>query len=209
MPDQSKQILANTLSGVFHPLLLPIYLALGLLFLPQFAPAIPPRLKWQAISIVAYTFVIMPVSILYFLAKWKKIQSIQLNEQKERFFPMLLIAISYVIGLRLLHVFDAPAALILLMRGVCLAIMIVALISIIWKISAHTTAIGGALGIILLLSIIYKIDLSGLAIFITLFSGAIGWARLYLKRHTIKQVNYGFLAGFSTMILSFLLHTIL
>ena len=209
MPEQSKYILAKTLSGLFHPLLLPVYLALGLLFLPQFAPATPVHLKWQAISIVSYTFVILPVSILYILAKWGKIESMHLKLQKERFLPLFLVAISYILGLRLLHVFDAPATLVLLMRGVCLAIIIVALISIVWKISAHTTAIGGALGIILLLSIIHKVDLSGLAAFMTLFAGAIGWARLYLECHTIKQVNYGFLTGFSSMIISFILHAII
>lgn len=209
MNEQSKHIIAKALSAIFHPLMLPVYLALGLLFLPQFAPPIATASKWQAISIVAYTFVILPVSILYILARIGKITSIQLNEQRERFLPMLLIAISYIIGLRVLHVFDAPATLILLMRGVCLAIILVALISIIWKISAHTTAIGGALGIIILLSVIYKTNLSSLAAFITIFAGAIGWARLYLERHTVKQVNYGFLAGFSTMIISFMLHAIL
>lgn len=209
MNEQRKHILAKSLSAIFHPLMLPVYLALGLLFLPQFAPPIANSIKWKAMSIVSYTFVILPVSILFLLARLGKISSIQLNEQKERFLPMLLIAISYIIGLRVLHVFEAPATLILLMRGVCLAIILVALISTVWKISAHTTAIGGALGIIILLSIIYKSNLSNLAAFITLFAGAIGWSRLYLKRHTIKQVNYGFIAGFSTMIFSFLLHAVL
>lgn len=209
MPEQSKQILAHTLSGLFHPLLMPIYLGLALLFIPQFSPTIPTPLKWQAISIIAYTFVILPVSILFLLAKWGKISSVQLTVQRERFLPMLLVSISYIIGLRLLHVFDAPSTLILLMRGVCLAIIVVALISIVWKISAHTTAIGGALGIIVLLSMMYNTNLASLAAFITLFAGAIGWARLYLKRHTVKQVNYGFMAGFSTIVVSFLLHAIL
>lgn len=209
MPDQSKHILAQTLSGLFHPLLLPIYLGLGLLFISPFAPTIPTQLKWQAMSIIAYTFVILPVSILYLLTKWGKISSIYLNEQRERFLPMLLIAISYILGLRLLHVFEAPATLILLMQGVCLAIIIVTFISTVWKISAHTTAIGGVLGIIVLLAIIYRINLSSLAAFITLFAGAIGWSRLYLNHHSIKQVNYGFIAGFSIMIVSFLIHAIL
>ena len=209
MPEQSKYILAQSLSGLFHPLLLPLYLGMGLLFIPQFAPNIPVQLKWQAISIVAYTFVILPVSILYLLAKWGKIKSIHLNEQRERFLPMILVALSYILGLRLLHVFEAPTTLIILMRGVCLAILLVAFISIIWKISAHTTAAGGALGIIVLLCIIYKTNLSSLAAFITLISGATGWARLYLNRHTVKQVNYGFMAGFSTMIISFLLQAML
>lgn len=206
MPEQSKHILAQTLSGLFHPLLLPLYLGLILLFIPQFAPPMPMQLKWQAMGIIAYSFVILPVGILYLLLKWGKTTSLHLYEQKERFLPMLLIAISYIIGLRLLHAFDAPTTLILLMQGVCLTIMVVAFISTMWKISAHTTAIGGALGIIVLLSLLYRINLSGFATFIVLFAGGIGWARLYLKRHTIKQISYGFMTGFSMMIISFLLH---
>ena len=209
MQEQSKQILAQTLSGIFHPLLLPVYLGIGLLFIPQFAPPLATSSKWQAMSIISYTFVILPVSILFVLAKWGKITSMQLNIGRERFLPMIMVALSYILGLRLLHAFHAPDTLILMMRGVCLAIILVAFISIVWKISAHTTAVGGALGITVLLSITYKIDLSGLAAFITLFAGVIGWSRLYLNRHTIKQINYGFMAGFSTMIVSFLLHAIL
>jgi len=209
MPEQSKYILAKTLSGIFHPLLLPAYLSFGLLFLPRFAFGVASAMRWQVMTIVILTFVILPVSILYFLEKYGKISSIQLTERRERFFPMFLVAISYIIGLRLLHIIHAPGTLIMLMQGVCLSIIFVALVSIVWKISAHTTASGGALGIVILLSIIYRTDFSSLAAFITLFAGAVGWSRLYLNHHTRKQVNYGFMAGFSTMIISFLLHAIL
>ena len=205
MPEQSKHILAKLLSALFHPLMMPVYLSLVLLF-SKFAPSINPRLKWQILGIVAYSFVLLPVGILFFLKKFGKISSLHLEKQKERFLPMLLIAISYIVGIFLLHIHGAPNTLILLMRGVLLAILMVALISMVWKISAHTTALGGALGVILLLSVIYRTDLSAWAACISLLAGSIAWSRLYLKHHTIKQVNYGFMIGFSAMIISFLLH---
>lgn len=206
MTERSKYILAKILSGVFHPLLMPVYLSIAMVTLLSSTPEMYPRAQWQIIYVCTYSFVLLPVGILYILKKLGKLNSIHLNEQKERFFPMVLIAISYIVGIRLLHRIDAPATLIMLMRGVCLAIMLVAMISILWKISAHMTGMGGALGITLVLSIIYRVDLSSIACLISLIAGLVGWARLYLNHHTIKQVNYGFLLGFNTMIVSFFLH---
>lgn len=209
MTKQTKKTAAKIISGVFHPLMMPIYLSVAMLFIPIFASFIPLRYKWYYLIIVVYSFALFPIGILFILHKLKKISSINLKEQKERFLPFLLITICYILGMRILHLFHAPSTLTILMKGVCLAIIIIALISTFWKISAHMTAIGGALGILVLLAIMYKIDLSLTAIIISLISGGVGWARLYLKCHNFKQISYGFMTGFCAVILSFYMHVLI
>ncbi len=212
MSEKTKHILAQTFSGIFHPLIMPLYLAIVLLFMhPLAIPVTNIRYKWYALLVVSYAFILLPVGILFILKKIKKISSINLNNQKERFLPLLLIAVCYVIGLRLLRIHQVPATitLILLLKGVCLAIIIVTIISTFWKISAHTTSIGGALGIIMLLAVMYKIDLTYVAITVCLIAGGIGWSRLYLKRHTLQQIIYGFLTGFCAITTSFYLHLLI
>jgi len=206
MTKQHQALLAQSLSGLLHPLLMPVYLAAVMLFMPAFAPMLPVKFRWLILGIVAYCFMLVPVLILFILTRMGKIKSIHLEERADRFLPLFLITISYIVGLRLMAAFHAPGTLVLLMRGVTMAILLVAIISVFWKISAHTTAIGGAFGITLLLSMMFNIDLTVEAIIMVLLGGILAWSRLYLNRHSISQVNYGFMLGFSAITISFLLH---
>ncbi len=209
MNQNTQHILAKSISGLFHPLLMPIYLSAVMLFFPVFAPLIPLRLKWIILGVVSYCFMLLPVTILLILHRYGKIESIHLEKRSDRFLPMFLITICYVIGLRVMAVFDAPGTLLLIMRGVTLAILMVAIVSVFWKISAHMTGIGGAFGISVLLSMMYFQNLSHLAISIVLLAGLLAWSRLYLKHHNYRQVYYGFFLGFIAMMISFLLHAIM
>jgi len=77
-------------------------------------------------------------------------------------------------------------------------VLIMALINLKWKISAHMAGIGGVV------ALIYQIHAMGLSAFdllwllclAVLVAGALGSARLALKRHNTWQVLAGAVVGF-------------
>ncbi len=203
MNNKTKQIIAQLFSALMHPLLMPIYLTLVLMFAPEIAPSYPIKVKIVYIGIVTFCCSLLPLSALLLLEHIGTITSFDLHQRNERFLPMSIIMLCYFICIWLLQHYRAPGLLIMMIQGIALAIMLIAIISLIWKISAHTTSAGGALGICILIAIIYHIDLATWTILITLLGGTLGWARLHLNRHTVKQVNYGYLTGFSVVILTY------
>ena len=203
--DRPQKKLAQILSGALHPLLLPIYLTIIALYSPV-APTIDPRIKLVYLLIVSFCSSILPLCALLLLKRSGKISSVNLNQRQERFFPMLIIMLCFFLCIMLLQRLRAPSLLIISMQGVGIAIILIASISLVWKISAHLTGLGGALAISIIFSLVYRIDLSFIAVIIVLLSGLLAWARLILHKHTLKQVSYGFLVGFTTVIITYTWH---
>jgi membrane-associated phospholipid phosphatase len=205
MPEQSQHYLAKAFSAILHPLMMPFYLSYVCLFVEPMSPFISIKLKLVYLGIATIAFVTIPALILTLLKSLGFISSIQLKDRKERTFPMLLVAISYYIGIYLLNKTSAPWFLVLTINGVLLSIIAVSIVSRFWKISAHATGIGGALATIVLMSIAFHTNLTDYACSIALLAGGLGWARLHLKQHTITQVLVGFITGLCFVPIPFLI----
>jgi hypothetical protein len=84
------------------------------------------------------------------------------------------------------------------MVGAAITILVMALINLKWKISAHMAGIGG------IIALIYQIHVQGLSAFELLWmlcfaiivAGFLGSARLALRRHDTWQVLAGAVVGF-------------
>ena len=84
------------------------------------------------------------------------------------------------------------------MVGSAITVLVMALISLKWKISAHMAGMGG------IIALVYQIHVQGLSAFYLLWllcilivvAGLLGSARLTLKRHNLWQVLAGVIVGF-------------
>jgi len=84
------------------------------------------------------------------------------------------------------------------MVGSAITVVMMAMINLKWKISAHMAGIGG------IVALVYQLHVQGLSAFDLLWllcltvmvAGALGSARLALKRHDLWQVLAGFSVGF-------------
>lgn len=189
---------------IVHPLLIVTYL-FGLFFwsIPEVIGAstlTPSTVRSIGLLLFVSTF-IAPSVCIFLLYKMGHVGSVQLNERRERTLPYLLTALIYgstalLFGI-LLQIFT-PLNILLatLLASTSIAILLVAFINQTWKISAHTTGVGGGLGAILGLywfsgaDALYTPLLAAL-----LLSGAVCSARLYLNAHTPAQVGAGLLVG--------------
>jgi hypothetical protein len=81
-----------------------------------------------------------------------------------------------------------------------LAVIVTLLITIKWKVSAHLVGIGGIIGLILVLTVFYHINLFFYLVISLILAGWVAFARLSLDAHTPGQVYIGLAVGFLVMV---------
>jgi vacuolar-type H+-ATPase subunit I/STV1 len=120
-----------------------------------------------------------------------------ISARAERLIPALFLLAAFVALLAALSLFDAPQNLFLLTLSMGLASAAVALVTLLWKASAHCTVAGHAAAAGLLL-------LGPLGIVFLLALPLVVWSRVVLKAHTLPQALAGAVvgAGFAILFLA-------
>jgi hypothetical protein len=186
------------LSVIFHPLLMATYSCLLIFFiipdtiydyLTSFA------IKWRITLIVFLFSFAFPVINIFLLYKLKRLPSFTLKEQKERTFPYLLTSLFYFGLFYLLYDVNIWPSLKLFVAGGGLCILLVALINMKYKISAHMVGFGGVLGSLISISYLIRQDLTPYYIAVIVLAGLTAAARLFLGSHRPSQIYAGFMLG--------------
>ncbi|MGR3808913.1 hypothetical protein [Jiulongibacter sp. NS-SX5] len=191
---------AKIISYLFFPGLLPTYLLAVLYFTVPYlvsieAYGVQSRLL-LLFFVLLYTF-IFPAVMIFWLYKRGRIQSITLDEPKERRIPYLITAISSGF---LAYFFAQKSSMLypsaLLIGMIVLVIVIVTLINFRWKISAHAAGIGGVLGAFFMLKVRYDESLLTYPFYAALIiAGLVLSARLKLNAHSPLQLIAGLATG--------------
>jgi len=202
------RIAARLLSYICHPLLFTTYLVVLLGFLmPRFL-LIPIAAIWKFAGFVAIITFVFPAANLLMLKAFGSIKSLEMNTRKDRILPFFMIAIFYgVVSSMFFYKVSVNVNFNKLMFIAAALTAVAAIITLFYKISIHSLAMGGALGIILPLNKTAGGELLLPAAGLIVLAGLVMSARLYLQAHTLREVGYGaavgFLTGFSGMILLF------
>lgn len=196
---------ANIISYIAHPLLIP---TLGLLVISNsgtYAADLDQRFT-QFIYLSVFVFTLMlPAGLipLFFYSGLAK--NIHFSERRERLIPLYITLIFYLAAYFLIKKLPVSQVYQRFLFAACIAILFVLAISYFWKISAHLTGWGGLVGLVLSLSLRFDTDLMLFLILGILLTGCIGFARLRLNAHNPLQVYSGFLLGFLTTLMVFII----
>lgn len=205
--QKTLSILAKAYSILLHPLLLPTYgIILFLIDAVKIYDDIPTSIQTIAIAGTAFFTFVIPASIIFFLWKTKRIDSLHLDNPEQRTIPYVYTIIAYMFWIYfLISYVQLPLLLITISLCVIITLIAVTIINRTWKISAHLTGIGGLLGGICTYAS-YAENVPYLLMFIVLMLALfLMYARLYLKAHTPLQVVGGFLLGLLCVLLPNLL----
>ena len=195
-----KKVLALVISYLFHPLWYPLLGVFILFHTPTYVNyAIPDEYKWKIYLLLGFITVISPVSTLIILKKIKLIRDKHLALAQERIYPYITTIIYYVFAIYLFQKAGVPAVILYYLLGAVIAVFIDFILNFKIKISAHTTAIGGLLAMLIIVSIRWHIDLSFYIILAFFIAGIVSTARLLLQAHKLSEVLLGFVAGFISM----------
>lgn len=191
--------IAQTISDVFSPLLIPTYTLFAVLWLTPMA-LLPTSVRLWSTAGIFFITCMTPLSFILVMMRLGYIHDASISHRRERFWPYFTTILCYILAAVYLSILHAPLWLWIFFIGAAIYSVFSMIISKWWKISAHSGAIGGMVGIILWLCqhrfFIFVNPLIILSIAI-LLSGLMAWARLYLQRHTILQVFAGTFLAFA------------
>ena len=147
---------------------------------------------------------ILPLIFLSVLRHFKLVKDLHVEKREQRFFPYMFTALCYTVAAYYLYYCHSPQWFVMFMVGSAVTVLIMAIINLKWKISAHMAGIGGVV------ALVYQIHVQGLSAFdlfwmlcITIMvAGLLGSARLVLNRHDAWQVLAGVVVGFLSVSLT-------
>ena len=168
--------IATGISWVLHPFLLPVYLMAVLLTMTAFSHY-PPNVKFYLLWVVALYAIVIPLLSLGVLRSLGRISDYRIDDRRERFLPLLVGAVCYVL---------------------CLVV------SFYWKISLHLTGMGAVVALLVVMNVVGVGNMLVPLMVAILCAGALASARLYLGCHNGWQVLAGFCGGFAVSVLAVL-----
>ena len=186
--------LAQFISIIFHPVLLPTWMIL--IFTVSGIFEVSYLRADICLAVVFATTFIFPIISLLVLKKFKVIESITMKKREERFIPLFIMVVFLYVTSRFFNSISALAIYNFYLICNLVLCVLVFWINLWWKISMHGIGWGAFSATLLTLSTISaKIFLPYFIISI-LLSGIVGSARLYLKSHSNSQIYAGFAVGF-------------
>lgn len=179
--------LANIVSNLLSPPA--VFGAMGLLLAISPATAAPlwPALGWGVLYGILASLI--PVAYIVYLLKTGAIGDLHMRRRRERNRPLVLGVTTALVAWALLSVFNAEPQFRRLALFNVLLLSTLAIINVWWQISTHGAAIVGA------------VTISGLffglpvALWVSPLVLLVGWARVYLGRHSVYQIIAGAMVG--------------
>ena len=196
---RSLRIVASIISWVCHPVFFPLVMAVVLYKLsPASFDGVTPKQLGLLFLSIGLTAVFFPLFSIALMKPLGFIGSYLMPTARERTIPLMATMIFYF---WISHVLNSmtgtavPLILKVLFLGNFWGIILVFLVNIFTKISMHTTAAGGMIGIILVLMITSPANMIMPLFIAILIGGTIGTARMILGAHQRGDIWLGYIVG--------------
>jgi len=204
-PSVLLTIPAKLISYLFHPLFIPTYIFIFLIFqFPyEFAGITEYQLKLRLFSIFWLT-AFFPAFAVFLLWRLKFSNSIFLRTQKERIVPYIITMFFYWWMYYLSRNFtDQPAVLKFFYMGIFMATVFGLVLNNYFKISLHAIGVGGAMTAIILFAMYYQMPLGVSMSVATLIAGIVCTSRFLVSDHTNKEIYTGLFAGIGCQLIAY------
>lgn len=193
-----RRIFSLVISVILQPLVIPsLVFGLALFVVPQ-ATSIPESLKYRLFYLVALTTLVIPMLTIFGLRLSGTLKSIHMAELKDRAVPFTVTSIYYMLTVYLLYQQKQVDPILWQVLGIItLAILILTLVTFIWKMSAHMTGMGGLIAAVLVLGLKFPTFQPLYLLLASLvLTGIVGTVRLYLEAHKPLEIYVGLIFGF-------------
>lgn len=189
---------ARVTSIIFHPLLIPTLGFFLLLNSGFYFSILPWSVEKFILLVVFLSTCVLPALSIGLLSLSPKFD-VNMEKNTDRVLPLMISSVFYYLGYLILQRLPVFPIYNLFMIASILVQFGLLVISLKWKISAHSAAIGGLVGGFFGLSFRLQENPILILIALILVAGMVGTARLILGKHTSLQVYAGFLLGFLVM----------
>ncbi|MBQ6512565.1 hypothetical protein [Methanobrevibacter sp.] len=198
----NKIKIAETISTITNPPIITIPLFLIICIVLSYENGVFSLNKFIVLELISLVFAsILPMAIILYWAK-KLNTDKDISNRQDRFTPLIVGVVSYLIGFFISLLLNVDHFLTLLLLCYAVNTFIVMLITLKWKISVHTTGMSGPVGALILLLGPFG------ALFAILYPIMI-WSRVLLEKHTLAQAICGAVQGFFLTVLEMYLYMFL
>jgi hypothetical protein len=194
--------IADGFAWVFSPILVPTYITLILLSSGFHFSMFSWPAKRFLILVVFISTAVMPTLTLL-ISELGKNYGRPGRKAYENKVSMLFVALYYYLGYFLLNRLPLYAIFKILLLAGAILVVTITVISMWQNISQHMAAAGGALGMMLALSLRIGTNPAITLSCILLAAGLTGTALIITNRHTLPEILWGYLTGFSILFLIF------
>lgn len=197
-PVKRNPVAAQLLSDVCSPILVPTYATTLAMWVTPLR-AVPERYRVIAIIMIFVITGLIPMGCIALLIKLRLVSDRAVSDRRQRYIPMSVAAVCYFAAAFYTGAIGAPWWMRMFFCGAGCATVIDCIVSFWWKISAHTTSVGGLVGMMLWFAVADIADVNTMIMLSVgiLLAGAMCTARLALHRHTMAQTLAGLAVGFA------------
>lgn len=191
------KFISQTLSVVFHPLLLTTYVLLLGFVLPGYMAMLPYGYKKTVFIVFALITGAVPAIFLFLMYNLRIINSLTMEKRQERYLPLLMVAIFYVSAYVIARRFPAELPRFtedLLLTGAVASLLAFGM-NFLFKISLHTLGMAANLVFFLSYFFLFQLDILYYLIIAVSLTGLIAALRLYLNAHRPYEVWLGIVFG--------------
>ena len=101
-PTQSLTRLSQAISLLLHPLTIPLWAGILMLFGNTLMATMPLSIKWFFLAVLALNTLVAPARCIGLLRAFRLIPDLRLSEPRQRLIPILIVLLSYVSCLMML-----------------------------------------------------------------------------------------------------------
>jgi hypothetical protein len=193
---KALRAVAMVLSYILHPVFMPVVMTFVLYKLSpvSFAGVTRGQLNMWLLSI-GITTLFFPLFTVLLMKGLGFAKSFHMETTRERIVPLMATMIFYFWASHVFNNITSPLIIKVLLLGCFWGTIVLFMINIFVKISLHTTAAGGMIGILIVLMMISPVNMM-IPFFASLFiAGIMGTMRLILGAHTPAEVWLGYIVG--------------
>jgi hypothetical protein len=195
--------LASFISYVFHPVFMPVLLSVVIWRIQPaaFAKLTTDHLLLRRFATMVLLTIFFPLFTVLLAKKLDFIQSVHMRVSKDRIIPLIATMTFYFWAQQVFsHFQDTPKIINILILGSFWGIIVLFMASIFLKVSMHTTAAGGAIGIMTALLFLSPFNMLPAFLVTIIIGGIVGTARLILREHTTFELWIGYLIGLAVQL---------
>ena len=197
---------APVISYLFHPLVMPTLGLLLLLNSGTYISLLDPAAKRAILFVMALGTFIFPLIMMPILYYRNLVSNLQNASREERLIPHLIILILYIITFIYFARLPLSRVIHSYVLSVAIALFVLLILNLRYKVCIHTAALGGLTGLIIALIALFDTPLQGILILTLLAGGISGSARLAIGANSSGEIYTGFLLGFGVVLTTVLVY---
>ena len=186
---------AKVLSVIFAPFYFPL-LAFLLLFMFSYLKLLPLSYKIVILVMVYFFTIALPLLSIFLYRKINGWTKHQIDKRHRRIVPYLLSITSYGCCLYLMNRLNMPHFMMGVIVGALALQVVCAMVNNFLRVSTHSAAAGGMLGLLLAFSFVFAFNPVWWLCFVLVIAGAVASSRIILRQHNLEEVSVGLIIGF-------------